>query len=298
MTAPSRLSKEALIKKLIDEGYPGENLHALKRPQLIDLIKEDQQTEEQKGEIAVQVLEEIEKVTKPDPIDESDEDQCDQTKPEISPNSPDWTQYILGKFADDELEGKNPRVEGLRRVAEEVVGELIEEGCDLVAAPTVDNEMRVCVKCWVVFDVGGTLKRFEALADAYPGNCTSIFGAYLTAMADTRGKGRCFRNALKLRQVVAAEEIDPVVAASQTGDDQQPIDPSQSTAIRVVAKRLGASIQKCLDAMDVKYELNNDGVLNLASLTKGDAKKVLGQLNGYSSSNDGIPNELKGETNE
>lgn len=321
MPPPSRLSKEELIKLLIEKGFPETHVRALKRPQLLELFNEDneQEEEETKGEEALEALDEIdvEEDTCANVVDtpSSDDEKTvnaverdwddagkqveeNETEEEMDPSHERWTQYVLGKLRSDEMEGKNPRVEGLRRVSEEVLGDIIEEGCDLVASPTIDNEMRASVKAWVVFrDNEGTTKRFEALADAYQGNCTSVFVFYLVAMADTRAKGRCYRNALKLKKVLAAEEIDPALAACQGEDNKQPIDPTQITGIRVVAERLGISIEKHLIALGIECSLDENKDLNLGSLNKGSAKKVLLQLNAYNLSKDDIPDEIKEETN-
>jgi len=184
-------------------GHNPDDINSMKRPALLELYSSE--SVGQSAEVALGgVVVEEDKTTPADPehrflsdyetVDEVP-DRCDK----------EWTQYVLGKFLDDELDGENPRVDGLRRVAQDVIGTIVEEGCDLVACPTVENGMRACVKAWVVFENG---QRFEALADASPVNITGEeYVIYLTAMADTRAKGRCLRNALGLKRVVAAEEV-------------------------------------------------------------------------------------------
>ncbi len=318
MPAPSRLSKEQLVSLLIKKGYPENQVRGLKRPQLLEFLNEENEQieEETKGEEAIEALDEVNvqedtcvdavdtpssddtktanpsvEISDSNAVEETEEDKQDE---EMDSSHKGWTQYVLGKLQSDEMEGKNPRVEGLRRVAEEVIGEIIEEGCNLADPPNIDNEMRACVKAWVVFrDECGTVKRFEALADAYHGNCTSDFVLYVVAMADTRAKGRCYRNALKLKRVLAAEEVDPAMAACQGEDNKQPIAPTQITGIRVVSERLGISIEKHLVVLGIECSLDKNQELDLGSLNKGSAKKVLLQLNKYNMSRDEIPDEIK-----
>ncbi len=261
------MNKVQLIDKLSKEfGYDEIEIKQMSKGDLQHLLKRRLDEEESKGEDALTALDVIPEGGKDDT--ETEEIQ----KPEITPQDPKWTQYVLGKFMDDELDGKNPRVEGLRRVAESLVGDIIEEGCELVAPPTSDNGMRACVKAWFIFSTNDGERRYEALADACEDNCMSQFGSYLTAMADTRAKGRCLRNALKLRRVIAAEEIDPATAAFERNDDKQPIENTQITAIRVLSNRKNVSIESCLKIVD------KDETVDIESLTQGEAKKILSTL--------------------
>ncbi len=143
--------------------------------------------------------------------------------------------------------------------------------------------MRACVKAWVIFNCGSEQRRYEALADAYPGNCSVDYGIYLTAMADTRAKGRCFRNALKLKRVVAAEEVDPMTLPVDKEDYTNPIDVSQLTAIKVVSERINVSISKLLLYMNLEEDPSK--------IKKGEAKKVLQKLNEMNLTKD-IPENL------
>ena len=287
----TRMSKKELMDKLLSLGYTVEQLldadgKGLKRPELVEKIKDHE-----KGEEGLAVLADIntddndEGVEVPvvlQDVKEVGSNEDDETEAKLQaieptgPSDPGWTQYVLGKFLEDEVDGKNPRVEGLRRIAEELVGDLIEEGCDLVSAPTQENHFRACVKAWGVFVTPeGLHKRFEALADAHEGNCLEDYATYLVAMADTRAKGRMFRNALCLRRVVAAEEISKTVAIAADVQQGGPIHTSQISLIRLMADRNNLSISDILDGLSIKYEMNEQsGDVNLQSLTYEDALVV------------------------
>jgi len=304
MTAPSRLSKKDIVDKLVEQGFDIECLKVLKRPQLLALLKEDvvdSEDDDNIDAVAEKILENVEPETEElcETIVVCDNEEQETTPKESPPsmNDPEWTQYVLGKFTDDEIDGKNPRVEGLRRVAQELLGHISEEGCNLVAAPTIDNDMRACVKAWIVIDDGVRQCRFEALADANAANCQAEFGYYPTAMADTRAKGRCFRNALNLKRVLAAEEINPALSMQKDDNDNDAIDPSQSTAIRIMCNRLSISIPKIIEFMKIDGAKDDDNNVDISKLTRGQAKTVLHKLNVYSntSQKDGleIPQEIK-----
>lgn len=286
--APTRLGKKELYQTLSELGYTDEQLSddqnkPLKRPILLELLQSHKQGEE--GLAVLSGVEETEELgievgqdTKGDQDESESEDDADSLEEfEIpTPSDPGWTQFVLGKFLEDEVDGKNPRVEGLRRVAGELVGELIEEGCDLIAAPTEENRFRACVKAWGVFITPeGRQKRFEALADAHGGNCFEDYATYLVAMADTRAKGRVFRNALCLRRVVAAEEISKTSAAAADIQQGGAIHTGQISMIRMIADRQNFTISNVLDDLCIKYKLNEQtGDVNLNSLSYEDALKT------------------------
>jgi len=190
-----------------------------------------------------------------------------------------WAQYVMSKFSDDEMDGENPRVEGLRRVAELLIGTIVKEGCDLVGHPTMDNEGRVCAKATIIFKtISGDLKTYEALADAYPGNCSQEFSVYPTAMADTRAKGRCYRAALGLKRVIAAEEA--FGQKGETDSSNRSIQVGQIAAIRLISDQLKVSITKLLDYKEIPYKKQaGTEIADLNSLSHADAIIVIKSLN-------------------
>jgi len=285
---PTRMDKKELQDALTALGYTDEQLSddqgkKLKRPALLEKLQAHKQGEE--GLAILSAVEEDDDTgvaVGPDATDEgadTGEPQLEELDPP-TPSDPGWTQYVLGKFLEDEVDGQNPRVEGLRRVAGELVGELIWEGCDLVAAPTEENRFRACAKAWGIFlTPEGKEKRFEALADAHSENCFEDYATYLVAMADTRAKGRMYRNALCLRRVVAAEEVSKTVAMAADIQKGGPIHTSQISMIRLISDRHGFKISEVLDRLAITYELNDQtGDVNLQSLSYEDALAAASEM--------------------
>lgn len=296
--AATRMGKPELKSALLALGYTEEQLlddqgKGLKRPALLEKLQAHQQGEEGLAilstaeedddvGVAIEQITQVGQETITEPDTKESENETDESVengehgPYLdspTPSDPGWTQYVLGKFLPDEVDGQNPRVEGLRRVAGELVGELIEEGCDLVAAPTEENRFRACAKAWGVFlTPEGQAKRFEALADAHSDNCFEDYATYLVAMADTRAKGRMFRNALCLRRVVAAEEVSKTMATAADVQKGGAIHTSQISMIRLISNRHNFNIAEVLDNLGIKYELNDQtGDVNLQSLSYEDA---------------------------
>jgi len=282
------MKKEEIEQELLKLGYSEEDLtdsggKKLKRPALVEKLQDHRQGEEglsvlsvvEDGDVGVEVVQDTEEDKASDAVDDDAED---ITEPCVDPTPSDseWTQYVLGKFLPDEVDGKNPRVEGLRRVAGDLVGELLEEGCDLVSAPCEDNRFRACVKAWGVFLTNeGRTKRFEALADAHGDNCHEDYATYLVAMADTRAKGRVFRNALCLRRVVAAEEVSKTVALASDVQPGGSIHTGQISMIRIMADRHGFNLVEILDGLCIKHELDdNTADVNLKKITYEEAMSI------------------------
>lgn len=285
-----KLTKNELKEKLLSLGYTmkqlcNDNDRILARPLLLEKLKEHY-----RGDKSLEVLPSIEEDKNDNDcicIDESesnktiiDKDGNNQIEKIPTQNDDGWTQYVLYQFASDEMDGKNPRVEGLRRVAGKLIGEIQQENCDLVAAPSRDNDFRACAKASILFLTHeGKYKKFEALADAHIDNCVDDYATYLVAMADTRAKGRAFRNALGLRRVVAAEELNTIPSIIQDVQSDGVIQSTQISLIRILSERYNISIADILNEMEIPYKLNDsNGEVNLQSLLYKDASKIIKQI--------------------
>lgn len=303
-----KMSKLELLTELRDFGYTEDQLNGINKPELIEKLKAERLGSEgldilsgsnelevkDNDDIGAAVVQDTEqgkdidddssrtlglrspdfpKEGTPTFVDPESEDKIATVTEPPTPNDPEWTQYVLGHFSSDEVDGKNPRVEGLRRVAGLLVGTIIEEGCDLVAPPTEDNRFRACAKAWFVFHTKeGFTKRFEALADAHSENCLEDYATYLVAMADTRAKGRVLRNALGLKRVVAAEEVSKTMAPAADVQKGGPIITGQIAIIRMTADRQGFDIKEVLNRLDIPYELDDKtGEVKLQSLSYEEA---------------------------
>ena len=270
-----------MIEILKDNGHDINQLINMNKQELSNLINSKVETTDTEIDIESAVEQDDSMVLVPDTKEENTN--TDSVAPRVT--DPMWTSYVMKQFATDELEGENPRVEGLRRVAELLVGEIIEERSELLSAPNMDNGFRAICKASVLFEtMNGTMKRFEGMADAYEGNLTPDFAIYLVTMAETRAKGRCFKNALKLKRVVSAEEM-------RSGEDKQDIpygsesiDGGQVTSIQIMCERLNISIPKLLKNM----ELGKD---SLGSLTRTEAIIVAKRLGDYRS-HGSVPNSI------
>ena len=132
-----------------------------------------------------------------------------------SNTEPEWHEYIMKQFTDDELFKGNPTVDGLRRLTELNIGEIVESYPQVVAPThfvefggrvrlspvTVQYHIRVRRRSDDV-----TLYSSE-VADTSDFNTDWDYAKHGTSVAATKAEGRALRKLLKLRKIVCAEEI-------------------------------------------------------------------------------------------
>jgi len=257
----SQMTAQELREELSKHGLSQDDLRGIRKPDLKLMLKSS------RGE---------EPVVKSETVSPSEDAVVVEKDVQNSPpdqNSIEWTQYVLGLFSNDELENQNPKVDGLRRVASTLIGPIVEEGSELVSPPSLDNGQRACVKAWVIFYHNGLRRnvRFEGLADVCSDNCDETFARFPTSTAETRARGRCFRMALQLRKVIAAEEAN-FELPENSNDKDVVIQVGQISVIQLMADRLNVSIPKLLGHLDLNKS-------DLQSLTKVEGLIVVKHLN-------------------
>lgn len=214
--------------------------------------------------------------------------------------SPEWHDYAMTLFQEDEMMNGHPLVAGLRRVCELVLGPMVFSGPTWVK-PTDrdDHHGRATVIFTVEFANG--LKCSE-VADSWEGNTDDMFCAFAVAIASTRAEARALRKVLKIKGV-AAEELTKKDTAkivrdlskqtsSSSGDynDSARMSDAQSNFIDVKCKQLNVNGTKLLSS-----------VFNVSSskkITKKVASEIIDRLNDYQRDKGSIPSEVTGYNEE
>ena len=214
--------------------------------------------------------------------------------------SPEWHDYAMTLFQEDEMMNGHPLVAGLRRVCELVLGPMVFSGPTWVK-PTDrdDHHGRATVIFTVEFANG--LKCSE-VADSWEGNTDDMFCAFAVAIASTRAEARALRKVLKIKGV-AAEELTKKDTAkivrdlskqtnSSGGDynDSARMSDAQSNFIDVKCKQLNVNGSKLLSS-----------VFNVSSskkITKKVASDIIDRLNEYQRDKSSIPSEVTGYNEE
>jgi hypothetical protein len=203
-----------------------------------------------------------------------------------TPNDIEWTDYVLSLLSDDEKISDNPTTDGLRRIFEVALNCTITESTsDVVQTPDINNEKRATVVHSLTFflndgDEESPIKYrvVSGAADVYWGNCDKIYRNHPVAVAETRAEGRALRRGLKLRKVVAAEELAKDIEDHPDHDTVTKITNNQLNFMDVLAKRLDINMTKLLEKLALPVD-------NLYNISYTDAVNVVTQLTQYQQQN-------------
>jgi hypothetical protein len=231
----------------------------------------------------------------------SEEVVCADISP-VSPNDLGWTDHVLELLADDEKIKGNPTTDGLRRVFELALNcTVIKSISNIAQSPSPDNEKRATVVHSLTYILNNMLelpddspvkyRTVSGSADVYWGNCDKIYRNHPVAVAETRAEGRALRRALKLRKVIAAEEMVEDIEDHPDANSVNKITNNQINFIDVIGQRLNINIKKLLT-------LNGLDVSNVYSLQHENAVDIIRLLSRYQQNISEIPSEILEYSNE
>jgi hypothetical protein len=216
-------------------------------------------------------------------------------KKTVTPNDLEWTDHVLGLLSDDEKIMGNPTTDGLRRIFELALNcTVVGADSNVVQSPDLNNERRATVTHTLTFVLNDEsvseafkYRSVSGAADVYWGNCDKIYRNHPVAVAETRAEGRALRRALKLRKVVAAEELAKDLDTEHL--EEQNLGKINSTQINffdVFGKRLDINLHKLLERLAIDAK-------NIYNIAYDDAVKTITTLSSYQQNND-IPEDIKG----
>lgn len=194
----------------------------------------------------------------------------------------EWTDYVLSLLSEDEKIAGNPTTDGLRRIFEKALNCRVLESITKVAqSPEPNNEKRATVVHTISYYLNDGphdsphLNRVsvDGAADVYWGNCDKIYRNHPVAVAETRAEGRALRRALRLRKVVAAEEIAKDIEDNPDENSVSKISNNQINFIDVMSKRLNINVIGLMDTLAISSDnidniSHDDAVLLIKELTK------------------------------
>jgi len=213
-----------------------------------------------------------------------------------TPNDIEWTDYVLSLLSDDEKIMGNPTTDGLRRIFENALDcVVVEATSNVIQTPDISNEKRATVTHTLRY----VLKNYDTnsqdlknrvvsgSADVYWGNCDKIYRNHPVAVAETRAEGRALRRALKLRKVVAAEELAKDIEDHPDHDTVNKITNNQINFIDVLSKRLDINVNKMLEKLG--YESKN-----IYNIEHANAIEISKLLSSYQQDISAITEDIKG----
>jgi hypothetical protein len=213
----------------------------------------------------------------------------------VTPNDLEWTDHVLSLLSDDEKISGNPTTDGLRRVFETALDCTIVESTSLVSqSPSPENEKRATVVHSLSFVLNNPVvcqeikyRTVSGAADVYWGNCDKIYRNHPVAVAETRAEGRALRRALKLRKVVAAEELAKDIEDHPDGNNISKISSNQINFIDVLSKRMNINVNKLL-------ENSGQSDKNIYNIEHGDAINIIKTLSSYQQDVNSISEDIRG----
>lgn len=225
--------------------------------------------------------------------------ECDTKTSKVDINSLEWNDYVLGLLSEDEKIDGNPTTDGLRRIFE------IALDCTVIGAesfvtqsPSPENEKRATVTHSLTFILNDAnltpefkKRTVSGAADVYWGNCDKIYRNHPVAVAETRAEGRALRRALRLRKVVAAEELAKNIEDDPNGDNVNKISEQQINFIDVMAKRSNINVKELL------LDLSVDST-NIKNISHDTAVSIIRELSKHQQNLTEIPSKLVGYESE
>lgn len=207
----------------------------------------------------------------------------------------EWTDYVLSRLSEDEKINGNPTTDGLRRIFEDVLNcTIIGAHSHVIQSPNPENEKRATVEFSLEFIINDPSvpdnSKFRSVmgsADVYWGNCDKVYRNHPVAVAETRAEGRALRRGLRLRKVVAAEEIAKEIEDHPDGDSVSRISNNQLNFIDVLSKRMDINVGKMLQNLGYSDK-------NVYNIEHTDAVSIIKILSSYQQDISTISEDIKG----
>jgi len=223
-----------------------------------------------------------------------------ENKPIPSITDLEWTDYVLSLLSEDEKIAGNPTTDGLRRIFEVALDCIVTSSTtNIVQCPSPDNEKRATAIHSITYclktedsdpmSLNNAVRTVEGAADVYWGNCDKIYRNHPVAVAETRAEGRALRRALRLRKVVAAEELSKDIEDHPDENSISKISNNQINFIDVMASRLNINVIKLLEDNNLKVD-------NIYSLSHEEAVSTIRLLSKYQQNIANIPSQILGYT--
>lgn len=214
----------------------------------------------------------------------------------IGINDLEWNDYVLGLLSDEEKIDGNPTTDGLRRIFEIALNCVItDSSSNVVQSPSPENEKRATVVHSLTYvlnhndggDIALNVRSVSGSADVYWGNCDKVFRNHPVAVAETRAEGRALRRGLRLRKVVAAEELAKDIEDHPDGDTIGKISHNQINFMDILAKRINVNLKELM--LDLSIDPSN-----INNVTHENAVNILRELSRYQQNVETIPQKLQG----
>ena len=231
-----------------------------------------------------------------DLYEEEEEDTADieQVEPDPTYIDPGWTDFLMSHLMPEEkikkkgFDGKEseyPTTAGLRRMVEMHIGPIVHNAVKVVDTPRKDNHFRAVVECEIgvaIPELGVCM--YSDVADVFKGNTKDPFYKHPTATAATKAEGRALRKALRIRTVMAAEEVEEMGEMEEVSFDEDKMDQMQKVCLEQLCKRHNINLECFVNCGECHYT-------SLSDISKDKASEMIGHLHTIK---DNVPEILLG----
>ena len=197
--------------------------------------------------------------------------------------SPEWNDYVMGLFQQDELIAGYPKLNGLRRVANYLLGSIVESIPVQVIViggageKTVVINYKVSIEWQLNVQVGfgnmgvmPQIRTFGGVADC--NETQTVFGKHPSATAESKAESRALRKALCIN-VLTADEVISGEDTEQSGIPRptSTITPALKSVIKGKCKALSIEVDKLIKNCGIETEFDK--------LTMAEGQQVFEALN-------------------
>ncbi len=284
----AKTSVAQLRETLVSYGLTQDEADAIKGKQrLVEEVNDMMNASESEIEVEEEqevfdVYEEDEEET--NTVEEDEED-------DISPSDPGWSDYLIGFLDDKEKDNGHPTLNGLRRLAQHFLGDIVSLETQVHQSPTKDNRDRATVSCKISFFGTNFFspRTISAVADAYWGNIdkNTVYAKFPTAMADSRAESRVLRRALQIQEVSADETFKEIENPNDEEGATRLINDSQIDMLEVMGQKLDIDIRKLI-GKEIKGDIEHVKLIDY-----NQALSLVAVINTYQQDKSLIPEDLK-----
>lgn len=197
-----------------------------------------------------------------------------------TPSDKEWTEYVLSQMYEDEFKQGHPTVDGLRRVTELLLGTINAVVPTVHQCPSPENQYHSTVSVMVHLDTGISM---GGTADVGINNTEQMYARHASATAESKAEARAYRRILRLRNIIAAEELSDEQAIEES---YEKIKDSHYLMINTTCQKLDIDVQKWL----AKKEID---VAKLDKISSTKATQLCEELNGMRSTG-AVSDDIKG----
>ncbi len=227
----------------------------------------------------------------PDSLQIEKEKEKEEESPPL-PTSPEWSDFVMTHFLEDELVEGRPKVAGLRRVAELLLGRIIVSKSSVVSCEQDKNGARCAVvehtislERWVGEELIPII--YQDVASVNHDNCEPAFLCYDVATAATRAEGRALRKALKLK-TITAEEAKGKAANTHVEEAPRTISSTQVNTLDIKCRQLNINLLSFVnmgenqykDIMDIPFD-KAIGMIKVLNQYQQEVKPIPDKIRGY-----------------